>query len=90
MTNDLRIAASNFRNAMRAVSAARDQLAQAVAAEDADPNAHERDRETRDALGQLRNRLRGGELPEILGATKMVPELDVAPVVVAKTEGAKK
>ncbi len=76
MMNELRIAAADFRAAMTAVGVARERLAEAVAAESDMPNGHERDRETRDALLQLRARLRGGELPEILAAAKMVPEIE--------------
>jgi hypothetical protein len=76
MNNELRLAASNFRNAMTAVCVARNRLAEAVAAEADAPNAHERTREERDALLQLRSRLRGGELPDILAGTKLIPNLE--------------
>jgi hypothetical protein len=76
VSNELRAAAGAFREAMASVSAARDRLAEAVAAEADMPNAHARDRETRDALFQLKARLRGGELPEILGAAKMVSNIE--------------
>ena len=64
MMNELRIAAADFRAAMTAVGVARERLAEAVAAEFDMPNGHERDRETRDALLQLRARLEGASFPK--------------------------
>jgi hypothetical protein len=72
VSNTLRNAAIEFRTAMTAVGDARDRLANAVAAEAEAPDPQLRTRDERDALLQLRNRLRGGELPEILGATRLL------------------
>jgi hypothetical protein len=78
VSNELRNAAVEFRTAMAAVGSARNRLAEAVAAEADAPNKHEWPREVRDALGQLRNRLRGAELPEILAAAKLVSNIEGA------------
>jgi hypothetical protein len=76
VSNELRAAAAAFREVMASVSTARDRLAAAVAAEADMPNAHERTREERDALGQLRTRLRGGELSDIVAAAKLVSNIE--------------
>jgi hypothetical protein len=76
VNNELRLAAASFHDAMKAVSAATDRLAAAVGAEADTPNPHERTREERNFLLQLRSRLREGGLPEILAAARMVPEIE--------------
>ena len=82
-SNELRLAAAGFRDAMKAVSSARDLLAVAVAvAAEADaPNAHERTLDERRQLFELRARLKSGELPQILAAAKLVPAPDIEPAV---------
>ncbi len=55
VNNELRLAAASFHDAMKAVSAATDRLAAAVGAEADTPNPHERTREERNFLLQLRS-----------------------------------
>ena len=78
-SNSLRAAAGAFREAMASVSAARDRLAEAVAAEADVASAHERPREARNALFALRAALKSGEFPQIFSAAKLVePDIESA------------